>query len=427
MKQFIGDEFTQSAKLLVFENVSFPNGFAKFLEALVVEGITSEDPTRQSLTSGYRWLDEVAVGGVQLETSVYPYNSHKIAGDISIKGPKDKIEIIQSILERQNASYDGSVVPDDIELNIEYHRTLNPLLWEDIGGEYSLLEDVQDALDALGEEFFTFLDMPGLTVEDVTLTGSSANFNWNESSDMDIHLVVDLKKAEKKFGKLCGPYFDACKKVWNNLHNIDIKGIPVEFYVQDKDEVHNSTGVYSIADEEWVVEPSYDEPDYDDNDVKLKTAEWINKITEILSSNQPDAIADFMQKLSRLRQAGLDKGGEFSTENLAFKALRNGGYLDLLADTKSKIWDKEMSLSLDDIGAEEEEELSPWEELGYGKKRTVSQPVGPAPKKSRINLNVPFAHKDAAKRAGARWDAGIRKWYMLVTPDELKKIPHVWR
>jgi hypothetical protein len=31
-----------------------------------------------------------------------------------------------------------------------------------------------------------------------------------------------------------------------------------------------------------------------------------------------------------MRQAGLDRGGEFSTENLVYKVLRNNGYIDAL-------------------------------------------------------------------------------------------------
>ena len=48
-------------------------------------------------------------------------------------------------------------------------------------------------------------------------------------------------------------------------------------------------------------------------------------------------------------------------------------------------------------------------------------------------LNVPFAEKDAAKRLGARWDAGRRQWYVVDVedmrpfmrwmPDHLRK-PH---
>ncbi len=31
---------------------------------------------------------------------------------------------------------------------------------------------------------------------------------------------------------------------------------------------------------------------------------------------------------------------------------------------------------------------------------------------ARVLLNCPFADKDAAKALGARWDAGLKKWYI---------------
>jgi hypothetical protein len=70
------------------------------------------------------------------------------------------------------------------------------------------------------------------------------------------------------------------------------------------------------------------------------------------------------------------------------------------------------------------EKDNPWEDIGYTKKVLTSKPVI---KRTRINLNVPYSQRESAKKAGARWDAGIRKWYMMVTNEELKKIPNAWR
>lgn len=35
----------------------------------------------------------------------------------------------------------------------------------------------------------------------------------------------------------------------------------------------------------------------------------------------------------------------------------------------------------------------------------------------RVDLKVPFAEKDAAKAAGARWDPNLRVWYVIDPPD----------
>jgi len=50
-------------------------------------------------------------------------------------------------------------------------------------------------------------------------------------------------------------------------------------------------------------------------------------------------------KLKKFRATGLEKGGEYSYENMAFKFLRRSGYIKKLFDLKNKVLD--LSLSLD--------------------------------------------------------------------------------
>ena len=49
-------------------------------------------------------------------------------------------------------------------------------------------------------------------------------------------------------------------------------------------------------------------------------------------------------KLRNYRQCGLEQGGEYSVENLVFKALRNEGELDKLSDLKKDAYDAMMSV-----------------------------------------------------------------------------------
>ena len=50
-------------------------------------------------------------------------------------------------------------------------------------------------------------------------------------------------------------------------------------------------------------------------------------------------------KLKKFRQNGLDKGGEFSYENLAFKLLRRNGYIGKLLDIQTQDTDKKLSIT----------------------------------------------------------------------------------
>jgi hypothetical protein len=47
------------------------------------------------------------------------------------------------------------------------------------------------------------------------------------------------------------------------------------------------------------------------------------------------------KKIKDSRQAGLQKDGEYSVENLVFKLLRRNGYVERLLDVKKKAYDKQ--------------------------------------------------------------------------------------
>ena len=55
-------------------------------------------------------------------------------------------------------------------------------------------------------------------------------------------------------------------------------------------------------------------------------------------------VLEVIQDLKRLRQAGLEQGGEFSIENVAFKVLRAKGFIEQLRQHATKLQDKALSL-----------------------------------------------------------------------------------
>ena len=50
-------------------------------------------------------------------------------------------------------------------------------------------------------------------------------------------------------------------------------------------------------------------------------------------------------KIRRFRKCGLETGGEYSPENLAFKVLRRNGYLGKLSDFRVDSYDNMMSIN----------------------------------------------------------------------------------
>ena len=87
----------------------------------------------------------------------------------------------------------------------------------------------------------------------------------------------------------------------------------------------------------------------DTNVIGTKAADLMNKIDDIetvVNSEQKFSSAEKLKnKIKSMRAAAIESGGEFSTENLVFKVLRNNGYLEKLNDVKTKSFDSQMSLN----------------------------------------------------------------------------------
>jgi hypothetical protein len=139
--------------------------------------------------------------------------------------------------------------PVSFSKDIQFHNQLNPNLWE---SDKTLKKEVLSALSNIAEAFVEYLDLPDLNIEDITLSGSNAAYTYTKYSDLDLHIIVNASEKEKV---ILRKYVDAKKNLFNEQHNITVKGQPVELYVQFVDDPHTSAGVYSIQRDEWVEEP----------------------------------------------------------------------------------------------------------------------------------------------------------------------------
>jgi hypothetical protein len=203
----------------------------------------------------------------------------------------------------------------------------------------TLLKITDDFIDTLGVEFF---------IHDVVLTGSLSNYNWSQFSDVDLHILIDFEESKYPI-TLLKEFFDAKKNIWNEKHDIKIKGYDVEMYVQDVNEPHVSSGVYSILHNKWVVEPKEETPNIDDRMILQKGEEYMRMIDNLIKNgNKKDTltkIESLRKKIKTFRQSGLEQGGEYSYENLTFKLLRRNGYIEKLLKLKTDITDKKLSIT----------------------------------------------------------------------------------
>lgn len=217
---------------------------------------------------------------------------------------------------------------------ITVNRRLNPKIWDGDQLDPSVAQKLKEIANAFQE--FIGID---LDVVDYTITGSNANYTWTEHSDLDLHIIV-----AGQVGEAARELFNAKKALWAEQHNITIKGLPVECYVQGREEEHHSTGVYSIARDQWLVEPKKIKPEVDDSAVERKKDSVIHDIENALLSKDLDKLRSVKEKITNMRKAGLERAGEWSVENLVFKILRNLGLIDEIADKIRELEDQELSL-----------------------------------------------------------------------------------
>ena len=243
--------------------------------------------------------------------------------------------------------------PQSINISaLEVQDSLNSDVWED---EDFINSDIKRNLERIARDFMDSLGIPA-HIDDIVITGSIANYNWSRFSDIDVHILVDFDEIDENHD-LVREMFQKAHAHWNRLHNIKVNDHEVEIYVQDIDEPHHSSGIYSILGDKWVKKPKKDEFTLNKDEIQSKSAHLMDDIDEIeqlLDNNNFEQAFDdagrLKEKIRNFRRGGLEKGGEYSSENLSFKILRRNGYLERLSSMQNEAYDKMMSLEehLDD-------------------------------------------------------------------------------
>ena len=247
------------------------------------------------------------------------------------------------ILKRGFSSFNEEISPEGIDVQVnESKDTLNKDIWEN----EKLKKPIRVAMLKVAKAFNEYLKL-GAKIKDVIFTGSLANYNWTLSSDIDIHLILDLDSL-KQPEEFIQEYIMAKKTLWIDNHDIKIKGFEVELYAKREEERLSSKAIYSVIKDSWIQKPEKYDKSIDEIAIKEKAATIINSIDELQQIDNDDEIVEkaekIKEKIKKLRKSGLDEGGEYSTENLVFKLLRKGGYLEKLSDIKAKAFDSSLTL-----------------------------------------------------------------------------------
>ena len=252
------------------------------------------------------------------------------------------------ITEITDGIIDEAVNPENIDLSsFKVKSELNPKIFDK---NQKMHPELKSRLIMIADDFFDTLELPWVDVTDITLTGSLANYNWSKFSDVDLHIMIDYNEVDDN-ESLVSEYLSAKKNLWNEKHDIKIFGYDVELYVQDMNEGHVSTGVYSVMWDDWLVKPEKGSPKLDTKKIKQKAAGIIDSYESLIAAYYQGEydkvirrIKTTKEKIKKLRQSGLDREGEYSYENITFKVLRRVGLLDKLAELETLAYDKSLSM-----------------------------------------------------------------------------------
>lgn len=251
---------------------------------------------------------------------------------------------------------DFEVNSSDIDLSSFKKKNRLAPIWNEQG---ELNPKIRLKLLDIADDFWEFVNLKWVKPSGVILTGSICNFNWSSFSDIDLHLIVDFDEIDEKT-EFVRDYLDAKKNEWNNEHeDLKILDYPVELYVQNLDEIPQSSGIYDLEENDWIKKPNASDIKsigLNKFSIKDKAANIMTIIDDMYDAlNSTNDLHDIEQigddakylwkKVKNMRKKGLEGQGESSSANIVYKILRRTNYLEKLWKLSTIVYDRSNSIN----------------------------------------------------------------------------------
>lgn len=228
---------------------------------------------------------------------------------------------------------------DNKTINIvQFHDELNPKLFSG----RRLKPQIRQQLLRIAADFLNYMGIHDLDIKDIIITGSNAAYSYTQHSDIDLHIVLDFNELNPD--EVYRELFNSKKNLYNDKHNIKIHGYDVELYVQDSNEPHVSLGQYSVLEDKWNKFPTKTRAEIKHNAVQAKFKKLQHIIQHAINTQDTIIVGNVLKKLGKYRRGGLESGGEFSPENLAYKMIRNAGLMEKLLKARDEYRSRDLSL-----------------------------------------------------------------------------------
>lgn len=226
------------------------------------------------------------------------------------------------------------------------HDKLNPKLWH--GDKLDLKVRVQ--LLKIARDFIDYLGIDEIHLKDIRILGSNVAYSYTPHSDLDLHIFVDIDKLNPD--KVYQELFASKKMLYNDDRKITIHGIPVECYVQDINTPAVSLGEFSVLKNKWIRHPVKRRITINHTEARLKYEKMDHLVKLALKSPRYRVVSRVLEKLVQYRKAGLQRSGEYSPENVAYKMIRQTGVIDKLYKRRDRLIGKSLSIESMYVGEE---------------------------------------------------------------------------
>lgn len=180
------------------------------------------------LNDKYNWLDDIVLDEKLQEKIVKKDNQYQVQSE---KGRnmgtyKTKKEAEKRLNQIEYFKH--------LNEKVEKHDTLNPKLFDE---NNHLKKEVRDKVLDIVDEFVSGLQEDGvkINIKDIIIVGSNASYNYNDQSDVDVHIRVDTKSLDCP-DNLYPLLYSAYRSIFNKKFDINFYGIPVELYIETIDE-----------------------------------------------------------------------------------------------------------------------------------------------------------------------------------------------
>lgn len=237
-----------------------------------------------------------------------------------------RTDVFMNYIEEEFNKFDSSV--------IMFNETLNPNIFNI--ENYIMKDNIRKILLNIVNYFLKEIEKK-IIIDEITITGSIVNYNYNKFSDIDLHFIIDKSNYYEKDYETFLDYLKTKAKLWNYEHNnIKLFKHNIEIYFQEKTEIHSSNGVYNLISNSWIKKPSKKDIELDYNYIKNKFNNIVDKINYVISKDDLSMIETLIDNIKLYRKSGINMEGEYSYENIIYKCLKYFGYMDKLYNFKRK-------------------------------------------------------------------------------------------